>query len=269
MSDQPETTIRFKCNNCDGTIVYDPLAGSCMCDHCGHKWTIEDMVPDFDKYSKAISNIKRANDILDAEPTVTDSEQAKILFQLASTECQKYSGAISSDLIRMCSEGETRAERLKIYARAGKLFKNGTYPEAMEEYRKVQGFKDSDEMIRKCEENIELSKKRQIPLTILTGIIIPLAAAVLLKEKAGLHIIPCILIFLVLWAGCSYLIYLEKVPSLIIRIISFLIAVPLLLFMLLAYVFHLGTVPSLVIAIAVPVGLSVLFSFLADHGKRS
>ena len=68
-------------------------------------------------------------------------------------------------------------------------------------------------------------------------------------------------------AGCSYAVYLENTLSIVIIVASFLSAVPLILFMILAYGYGMESGPAATIAIGAPVALVVAAAFNSKPGK--
>lgn len=255
MSEQRAEPISLKCKICGGDIVNDYLAGACVCAHCGNKWSLEDLIPDYGKYSSVITKIKRASDFLTGDVKVAETEQARLLYQTAISECENMSDAISSDLLTKCREGLARAEEMKTYLRAKTFLSRKSYNEALAELEKIPSFKDSAELIEECRAGIEREKKMRIPWSIAIGMILPLILCIFLKEKFGLPLAADIPIFLFLSAGLAFLNYKGGVLSTIIKVLSFLCAVPLIIFMVLAYVFHVDIIPSVIISIVLPIGL--------------
>ena len=259
--------LTFKCRMCDGLIVYNYLSGSCICDHCGNKWPIEEFIPDYSKYSRVIGKITRANDILEGDPTISETEQARLLYQIAADECDDYSGEIASELVQLCNEGRDRAEKLKEYIRGKTLFDNRTYEGALEIFSNMPGYKNADELAAKCREQMELEKKKKLPLSIITGLILPAVLCIFLKEKAGFPLAANIPIYLACSAGLAYLVHKGGIPSVIISIMSFLCAVPLILFLILAYAFHVDIIPSFIISVGLPIAVMTVFAIIGEKNN--
>ena len=265
MSEVSATPITLKCKICGGDIVNDYLAGSCVCAHCGNKWPLAELVPDYSRYTHVITKINQANDLLAGEPRIETLEQAKLLFQSASRECDTFTGPIATDLIKVCRDGQTAIQNLKIYAKAKKQYDKKSYSSAKSEFKKIPGFKDSDELLKNCEVEIEKGRKKRIPLAVIVGMVIPAVLCVILKEVVGIPLLALIPIFLLCSAGVGYLIYRGGALAIVIDILSFLSAVPLILFMILAYGFHVPTVPSAIIAVAGPIVLIAIFGIMVER----
>ena len=266
----PDTTVAptsLRCKVCGGDIVNDYLAGVCVCANCGNKWSIADLIPDYSKYFRIISGINKASETLSAATTVAATNEAKLLYKTASSECGKIGDAVSADLLKLCNEGQAKAADLGTYIRGKDYFNKASYDSCVRELSKLPGYKDSDELIRQCKLKIEEERRRQIPWAVVFSLILPAILAIFLKEKAGMPIGAVIPIFLVCSAGLGYVLYRGGIPSIIIKIISFLCATPLIIFMVLAYVFHVGVVPSAIIAIALPVVSFVLFAMLTEKNN--
>ena len=265
MSEVSATPVTLKCKICGGDIVNDYLIGSCVCAHCGNKWSLEDLVPDYTQYSNIVSNINKANDTIGSNPTIVSLEQARLLFKNAADESSGMVGVIASDLNRISNEGLQRIDQLKTYMKGKSFFEKGNYRGALKEFKKTPGFKDTEELSEQCKVNLEKEKKKRIPLAVIVGLILPAVLSIVLKEVAGFPLAAVIPIFLVTSAGVGFLVYRGGVPAVIIEILSVLCAVPLLIFMILAYGFHLDVLPSAIIAVGLPVALVILFGILAER----
>ena len=79
MSELNATPVTFKCKICGGDVVNNFLVGSCVCSHCGNKWNLEDVIPDYIQYSNIISDINEAYEAVSNNPTVVSLERAKSL----------------------------------------------------------------------------------------------------------------------------------------------------------------------------------------------
>ncbi len=265
MSEVSATPVTLKCKICGGDIVNDYLIGSCVCAHCGNKWSLEDLVPDYNEYSNIVSNINKANETLSGNPTIVSLEQARLLFKSAADESSGKVGVIASDLTRLSNEGLQRIDQLKIYLKGKGFFEKKNYKGALKEFKKIPGFKDTEELSAQCSEFVEKEKKKRIPLAVIVGLILPAVLCIVLKEVAGFPLAAVIPIFLVTSAGVGFLVYRGGVPAVIIEVLSVLCAVPLLIFMILAYGFHVDVIPSAIIAVGLPVALVILFGILAER----
>ena len=265
MSEVSATPISLKCKICGGDIANDYLVGSCVCTYCGNKWPLAELVPDYTKYSDAISKINRANDLLAGEPRIETIEQAKLLFREASAACSAYTGPIAADLMNVCRDGLATTDKIRTYIKAKKFYDKKSYSSAKSEFKKITGFKDSDALLKVCEEEIQKGRKKRIPLAVIVGMVIPAVLCVILKEVVGLPFLALIPIFLLGSAGVGYLIYRGGALAIVIDILSFLSAVPLTVFMILAYGLHVPTVPSAIIAVAGPIVLIAIFGIMVER----
>lgn len=139
--------VSFTCRTCGGELMYSYADGTCKCANCGNKWSIAEMYP---KYSGVIATINRANRILVRKTDLASADEANLLFKQAITECNKFNDAISAELIRICTEGQDKAEQLETYCRGKHFFDNRAYKSALKELEKVSGFRDADDMIKRC-----------------------------------------------------------------------------------------------------------------------
>lgn len=267
MPDTNDAPLTQKCSICGGDLVSDYLAGVLVCEHCGNKWPIQKAIPDYSKYDRIISNIAKANEILTSEQKIASANEAKILFKQAIMECGNFNDEVTSDLVRKCEEGMREADLLAQYYKGKSAFDHKSYGNAISELNKVPGYRDSDELILRSKAELEARRKRQLPLTIILSMIIPLSITIALKEFAGWHIVICILIFLAGSTGLGYVMYQGKIPSLIIKIISFLAATPLILFCIFAYAFHLAPWLAALIAIGAPIVLFAVTCVLSETNK--
>ncbi|MBP5655421.1 MAG: hypothetical protein J6X33_07885 [Clostridiales bacterium] len=257
--------ITLKCKICGGDIFNDYLAGASVCAHCGNRWSIEDLIPDYSKYSRIITGINKARDTLNTASTVAATNEANLMYRTAISECGKINDAVSADLLKICNEGREEAGRLASYIRGKDNMRRASYDSAVDEFKKIPGYKDSDSLIEQCKAKIIEERRKGIPWAVVFSLILPAILAIFLKEKLGMPLGAVIPIFLVCSAGLGYVLYRGGIPSIIIKIISFLCAAPLILFMILAYVFHIGVVPSAIIAVGIPIVLFVLFAILTEQ----
>lgn len=265
MPDVIATPVSLKCRVCGGDIINDYLAGTSACANCGNRWNITDVIPDYEKYSRIIANINKANNILESDSQTASANEARILFKTAVMDCGKFNDAVSSDLIRICGEGQKKAELLAIYTKGRNYFDKKSYSSAINELSKVKGFRDADAMVEICREELEKERKKQIPWAVVFSLIIPAAVGLFLREQFGCPWAVCIILFLLGSAGLGYVLYRGGVVSVIIKIVSFLAATPLIVFSILAYGFHWPTGWSLTIAIAGPIVLFVLFAMFTEQ----
>ena len=148
-SHQPVATdkISFNCRICGGELVYNYTDGTCRCANCGNKWAIAELYP---KYVSVINTITKANRILDRKTDLASADEADLLFRQAIIECNRFNDAISSELVKVCNDGQAKAEQLEIYCRGKHFFDNRAYKSALREFEKVRGFRDADELIKRC-----------------------------------------------------------------------------------------------------------------------
>ena len=268
MTDVNAAPITMKCKICGGDIRNDYLVGSCACANCGNRWSITDLVPDYNKYERIIGTITKANEIINSEAKVASANEAKLLYKQAIMECTKFNDAVSSDLVRLCNEGQVKADQLAIYYKGKTFFEKKSFKSALKELGKVPGYRDADEMIARCNVEIEAERRRGIPWAVIFSLIIPASIGIALREFAHWPIVICILIFLAGSAGLGYVLYRGGAWSIVIKIVSFLCAAPLILFCVLAYGLHLSTGLSLAISILGPIILFVLFAVLTERKEK-
>ena len=97
-----------------------------------------------------IATINKASEILSTKSTLAAADEAKLLFKQAITECSKYNDIVSTELVKICKEGQATAKQLESYSRGKYFFAHRSYRSALAELEKVRGFRDADEMIKKC-----------------------------------------------------------------------------------------------------------------------
>ena len=231
-----ETTVAptsLRCKVCGGDIVNDYRAGVCTCANCGNKWSIEDLIPDYAQYSRILSSFNKANDTLSGANTVAATNEAKLLYKVAASECGKINDAVSADLLKLCDEGQAKATDLGIYIKGKDLYNKASYDSAIRELSKLPGYKDSDNLIKQCRAKLDEERIKGIPWAVIFSLIVPAILAIVLKEKAGWHLAVVIPIFLACSAGLGYVLYRGGAVSIIIKVISFLCATPLLIFIVL------------------------------------
>lgn len=266
MSENSTKPISLKCRICGGEIRNDYLSASCVCTHCGNKWPITDFFPDYNRHATAVEKIQHARSLMQEKPDVAKIAQAKLLFQQASTECF-HTDAISADLLKTCKEGMKEAEDLRHYATGISHMEKKNYRQALTEFERIPGFRDTNTRVEECKVLAEKDRKKHIPIAIVIGLILPTVIGVLLYEKTPVPLWAIIPVCLVLAAGCAYAVYLEKTLSIVIMVLSFLSAVPLILFMILAYGYHMEPGPAATIAIGAPVAFVIAAALKTNTGS--
>ena len=265
MPDVNATPISLKCKVCGGDIVNNYLGGTCVCANCGNKWAIADVIPNYDKYTRIIASIAKANEIIESETKVASANEAKLLFKTAVMECSKLNDAVSADLIRICNEGLAKSEKYAIYIKGKNFYEKKSWNSAVKELGKVAGYRDADAMVEICKEEIEKERKKQIPWAVVFSLIIPAAVSLFLREQFNCPWAVCVILFLLGSAGLGYVLYRGGVLAVIIKIVSFLAATPLILFSILAYALHLPTVLSVIIAIVGPIAAFIAFASFTEQ----
>ena len=267
MPDVNATPISLKCKVCGGDIVNNYLAGSSVCAHCGNKWSIADLVPDYNKYSRIIAGITKANEIIESETKAASANEAKLLFKTAAMECTRINDAVTADIIKICNEGLTKADQYATYIKGKNFYDKKSYRSAMNELKKIPGYRDADELVAKCDMEIRIERKKQLPWTVIFSLILPTILCLALYEFAGLALWLAIPIALVCSAGLGYVLYRGGVWSVVIKVISFLCAVPLILFAILRYGMHMESTPALIISIGAPIAFFVVIAILTERKK--
>ena len=259
------TPVSLKCKICGGDIVNDYLAGTSYCANCGNRWSIADLYPDYAKYQRIIANITKANDIVESDCKAASANEAKLLYKTSVIECAKFNDPISSDLIRICEEGQKKAELLAIYAKGKGYYDKQSYNSALSTLTKAKGFRDADAMIEICKEEIAKKRKKDIPWAVVFSLPLPAAVGLFFREMFAWPWAICILLFLAGSAGLGYVLYRGGVASVIIKILSFLAAGPIITFSILAYAFHVPTWISVIAAIGAPIALFILFASATEQ----
>ena len=265
MPDVNATPVSLKCKVCGGDIKNDYLAGTCACLNCGTRWSLADVIPGYDKYSKIIANINKANDIIENETKSASANEAKIIFKTTQMECNRINDHVAADLNRICDEGIKRADQFAYYIKGKYNYDHKSFRSAIHDLSKVPGYRDADEIIYKCQIELEAERRRQLPWAVVFSLIIPAAFVLLLREAFGCPWIVCILLFLAGSAGLGYVLYRGGVPAVIIKVVSFLCATPLIVYSILKYAMHLPAVPSVIIAIIGPIVLFILFASFSEQ----
>jgi DNA-binding XRE family transcriptional regulator len=150
----PETSksdeLPTNCKMCGGELKHNHFDGTCECANCGKKRRIVEIYPGYSKYNRIVTSIKKANTILNNKTTLASEDEAKLLFEQAIEECNKLNDPVTSELIKFCNEGLANVKRFEIYCRGKHFFANKSYKSALNEFEKVRGYRDADEMIERC-----------------------------------------------------------------------------------------------------------------------
>ena len=257
--------VSLKCKVCGGDIVNNYLACASYCANCGNRWSIADLYPDYAKYQRIIANITKANDIVESENKAASATEAKLLYKTSIIECTKFNDPISSDLVRICEEGQKKAELLAVYAKGKGYFDKGSYNSALSTLAKVKGFRNADAMIEICKEEIAKKRKRDIPWDVVFSLPLPAAVGLFFREVCHWPWVICILLFLLGSAGLGYVLYRGGVIEIIIKILSFFAAGPIIIFSIMAYAFHVPTWISVITAIGAPIALFIVFASATEQ----
>lgn len=266
MSENGTSLLNSRCQVCGGTIRNDYLNATCVCANCGNKWAMKDIIPDYAKHATAVEKIQHARSLMEEKPDVTKLAQAKLLFQQASTECF-HTDAVSAELLKTCKDGMKEVEDLRHYAIGLSHMEKKSYRQAITEFERIPGYRDTDKLVEDCKVLAVKDKKKLIPIAVIIGLIIPTVLGVLLYEKTPVPIWAIIPICLALVAGCSYAVYQENTLSIVVMVLSFLCAVPLIIFMVLAYGYHMETGPAATIAIGAPVAFIIAVALHSKPGN--
>ena len=259
------TPISHKCKICGGDIAFDYFYSMAICENCGNKWSIEEFIPDFKKYNSIIDKLTRAKGLLETGQSPADVSQALLLYKSASADCTGISDAVSLDIKRYCDKEMQEAEELKHYTGGKNYLEKDNYKKALSEFEKIKGFRDTDELIEACLDGIAVKRKKRIPYAIIIGMIIPAIVCIFLSVKYSFGLPLLIPVFLVLALALAYGIYLDGTVSIITEIISYLLSVPLIIYMVLAYGFHFEPGRALAFATLVPLGIIIVFAVLAER----
>ena len=265
MPDVNVTPVSLKCKICGGDIVNDYLVGTSRCANCGNRWAIADLYPDYAKYQRIIANITKANDIVESENKAASANEAKLLFKTSVIECSKFNDPISSDLVRICEEGQKKADLLAIYAKGKGYYDKGSYSSAISTLSKAKGFRDADAMIEIAKEELEKKRRKDIPWDVVFSLPLPAAVGLFFREVCHWPWAVCILLFLAGSAGLGYVLYRGGVIEIIIKILSFFAAGPIIIFSIMAYAFHVPTWISVITAIGAPIALFIVFALATEQ----
>lgn len=257
--------ITMKCQICGGNLVNHYLTGTCVCANCGNKWSLEDLIPDFSKYASAITAINQAKESLDADESIMNASQVILMYKSATSVCALHHDAVGADLMNECKEGQIYAQKVKSYATAKDAFRRKNYRKAESEFEKIADFRDASELLDQCRKAHAVARKKQIPLYILVGTIIPLALCLFLYEKISLHLGIIIPLGIVLTALLAFVLYLDNDCSIVIKVLSFFVGIPLIIYLVLAYGFGLPVGRSATIAIVAPIAVVVFVAVLPER----
>ena len=120
------------CKVCGGDLIHNYLEGTCRCANCGNKWSISELYPDYSKYAGVIATITKANAILNSRTELASADEANLLYKQAIIECTRLNDAVYSDLVKICYEGQVKADRLEAYCRGKHFFENRSFSSASE-----------------------------------------------------------------------------------------------------------------------------------------
>ena len=221
--------VSMKCKICGGDIRNDYLAGSCRCENCGNRWNLSDLVPNYKDYQRIVEKLKRAAEILDTADDPAEAGQALLTYKSAAHDCIDHTDVIGADLMRLCKEGQEKAVKLKHYTSGKSYMNRENYRKALSEFEKISGFRDVEILSEQCRERAVIQRRKRIPYAIVIGMIIPAIISIFLREKTGLPLAACIPIFIAGSVGLFFAVYFEGVLSIIVEILSYLSAVPLIL----------------------------------------
>lgn len=233
------TPVTFKCKICGGDIVNNFLVGSCVCAHCGNKWNLEDMIPDYSQYSNIISNINEANEAVSNNPSVVSLERAKSLLKFAAEESEEIEGVIASDLARMSRDEIEKIDRMQSYMKGMSFFEKQNYQDALGEFEKIPGYKNSDELREQCKVKVEKQNKTNRFMEVFLGMLFPAMLCIVLRIAAGVSFAILIPVFLGLSAVLGFLIYRGGLPGSIVKLASVLSIGPFLIFLIIRYDIHI------------------------------
>ena len=265
MPDVLATPVSLKCSICGGDIKNDYLAGTSVCLNCGNRWSITDIVPGYAKYSKIIANINKANDIIENDTKASSANEAKIIIKTAMMDCNRINDHVAADLNRLCDDLLKQVDQLSYYIRGKNNYDHKSFRSAIHDLSRVPGYRDADEIVYKCKMEIDADRRRQLPWAVLFSLIIPAAFGLFLREAFRCPWAVCIILFLLGSAGLGYVFYRGGVVAVILKVVSFLAASPLIIYSILKYAFHMPGVPAVIIAIIGPIVLFILFASFTEQ----
>lgn len=161
----------INCRMCGGELIHNYLEGTCVCANCGNKRSIAELYPNYAKYSNVIATITKANEILNSKTELASADEANLLFKQAIVECTRLNDAVYSDLVKICYEGQVKADMLEAYCRGKHFYENKSFASALNELEKVRGYRDADVMIERCKTELGASRKRRLPWIIVLAVL--------------------------------------------------------------------------------------------------
>lgn len=239
MSELNATPVTFKCKICGGDVVNNFLLGSCVCSHCGNKWNLEDVIPDYIQYSNIISDINEAYEAVSNNPTVVSLERAKSLLDFAADESEKLDGVIASDLAKMSRDEIAKIDKLQSYMKGVAFFEKKNYQSALAEFEKVPGYKNSDEFKKQCRVYVDKQNKTNRFMEVFLGMLFPAMLCIVLKITMDVSLTVLIPLFLGLSVVLGLLIYLGGLTGSIVKLVSVLSTIPFLVFLIIRYDIHI------------------------------
>ena len=233
------TPVTFKCKICGGDIVNNFLVGSCVCAHCGNRWNLEDMIPDYSQYSNIIADINEAHEAVSNNPTVVSLERAKSLLAFAADESDKLDGVIASDLAKMSRDEIEKIDKIQSYMKGVAFFEKQNYHGALTEFEKVPGYKNSDELKEQCKVYVTKQNKTNRFMEVFLGMLFPAMLCIVLKIAMDVSFTVLVPLFLGLSVVLGLLIYIGGLPGSIVKLASVLSAIPFLAFLIIRYDIHI------------------------------
>ncbi|MBO7450117.1 MAG: hypothetical protein J6U54_07065 [Clostridiales bacterium] len=239
MSELNATPVTFKCKICGGDIVNNFLVGSCVCAHCGNKWNLEEMIPDYSQYSNIISNINEANAIVSNNPTSVSLERAKTLLTFAIEESGDIDGVVALELANISRDEIGKIDQLQSYLKGMSYFNKQNYQAALTEFEKIPGYKNTEELKEQCKIYVTKDRKAQRVLEVAIGMLAPAMVCIVLKILADVSFAILIPVFLVASAVLGFFIYRGGLAASIIEFVSFMLVGPFVLFLIIKYDIHI------------------------------
>ena len=239
MTELNATPVTFKCKICGGDIVNNFLVGSCVCAHCGNKWNLEEMIPDYSQYSNIISNINEANEIISNNPTSVTLERAKSLLTFAITESENIDGVVTLELAKLSRDEIAKIDQLQSYLKGVSFFEKQNYQAALAEFEKIPGYKNTEELKEQCKVNVTKDRKALKILEVALGMLAPAMICITLKILADVSFAILIPVFIVTSAVLGFFIYRGGLPASIIEFVTFMLVGPFVLFLIIRYDIHI------------------------------
>ena len=136
MSEASVKPVSMKCKICGGDLANDYMLGACVCENCGNRWSLADLIPNYKDYSRIIEKLNKAKELLADGADEAQSGQALILYKSAEADCLKFTDAIASDLLKLCNKGQEDARTAKIYASGKSYLEKENFRKAFSEFEK-------------------------------------------------------------------------------------------------------------------------------------